>query len=120
MIEWLKATKRTKVMSAEVWGGLISSLCDAAQCFDPQMRYLYFPSGLSNKEWKSTLATIVVNSIPHAVSVLLNKNMHLPVEDDAEFEVDTPKKATTESAAMKQILAMMQQTQNLLVEQLQQ
>ncbi|KAE9135151.1 hypothetical protein PF010_g2169 [Phytophthora fragariae] len=39
MIERLKSTKRTKGMSAEVWEDLISSLCNAAHCYDEQMRY---------------------------------------------------------------------------------
>ncbi|KAE9218437.1 hypothetical protein PF004_g13857 [Phytophthora fragariae] len=38
MIERLKSTKRSKGMSAEVWGDLISSLCDASQCYDADMR----------------------------------------------------------------------------------
>ncbi|KAE8964458.1 hypothetical protein PF011_g28656 [Phytophthora fragariae] len=50
MIERLKSTKRSKGMSAEVWGDLISSLCDAAQCYDAEMRYQFFLSGLRNKE----------------------------------------------------------------------
>ncbi|KAE8877653.1 hypothetical protein PF005_g17571 [Phytophthora fragariae] len=50
MIERLKSTKRTKGMSAEVWGDLMSSLCNAALCYDEQMRYQYFLSGLRNRE----------------------------------------------------------------------
>ncbi|KAE9052764.1 hypothetical protein PF010_g33108, partial [Phytophthora fragariae] len=53
MIERLKNAKRTKGMSAEVWGDLISGLCNEAQCYDPQMRYQYFLSGLRNREWKA-------------------------------------------------------------------
>ncbi|ETM30640.1 hypothetical protein L914_21684, partial [Phytophthora nicotianae] len=71
LIERLQTTKRFKGMSAEVWGDQVSSLCDAAQCFDPQMRYEYFLSGLRNSEWKAALATTKVNSIPEAVAVLL-------------------------------------------------
>ncbi|KAE9110848.1 hypothetical protein PF010_g11021 [Phytophthora fragariae] len=89
MIERLKSTKRSKGMSAEVWGDLISSLCYAAQCYDAEMRYQYFLSGLRNKVWKAALATTIVNSIPHAVAVLLFKNMHLPIEDDSEFAEDS-------------------------------
>ncbi|KAE9030743.1 hypothetical protein PR002_g9814 [Phytophthora rubi] len=111
MIERLKSTKRSKGMSAEVWGDLISSLCYAAQCYDAEMRYQYFLSGLRNKEWKAALATTIVNSIPHAVAVLLFKNMHLPIEDDSEFAEDSGSKPATENAMMKQMLTMMQQTQ---------
>ncbi|KAE8890697.1 hypothetical protein PF007_g10935 [Phytophthora fragariae] len=85
IIERLKNTKRSGGMSAEVWGDLIQGLCDEAQCFDPCMRYQYFLSGLRNKEWKTALSTAMVNSIQQAVAVLLYKNMHIPVEDDADF-----------------------------------
>ncbi|KAE9327482.1 hypothetical protein PR003_g16010 [Phytophthora rubi] len=100
-------------MSAEVWGDLISGLCDEAQCYDAEMRYQYFLSGLRNKEWKAVLATTMVNSIQHTVAVLLFKNMHLPIEDDAEFAENATSKPNSENA-------MMQQTQNLLVQQQQQ
>ncbi|KAJ8525990.1 hypothetical protein ON010_g15193 [Phytophthora cinnamomi] len=39
LIERLESTKRSHGMSAEVWGDLVQSLCDEAQCFDPQIRY---------------------------------------------------------------------------------
>ncbi|KAE9004581.1 hypothetical protein PF010_g13168 [Phytophthora fragariae] len=42
MIERLKKAKRTRGMSAEVWGDLISGLRNEAQCYDPQMRCQYF------------------------------------------------------------------------------
>ncbi|OWY92791.1 hypothetical protein PHMEG_00038059, partial [Phytophthora megakarya] len=82
MIERLRNAKRSKGMSAEVWGDVISNLCDAAQVTDPQMRYQYFLAGLRNKEWKAALQTTMVNDIPRAVMTLLYKNMHLPNEDD--------------------------------------
>ncbi|OWY91962.1 hypothetical protein PHMEG_00039221 [Phytophthora megakarya] len=85
MIERLKNAKRSKGMSAEVWGDVISNLCDAAQVVDPHMRYQYFLAGLRNKEWKTALQTTMVNDIPRAVTTLLYKNMHLPTEDEAEF-----------------------------------
>ncbi|KAE9272436.1 hypothetical protein PR003_g30200, partial [Phytophthora rubi] len=107
-------------MSAEVWGDLISGLCDEAQCYDAEMRYQYFLSGLRNKEWKAVLATTMVNSILHAVAVLLFKNMHLPIEDDDEFAENATSKPNSENAMMQQMLTMMQQTQNLLVQQQQQ
>ncbi|GMF61004.1 unnamed protein product [Phytophthora fragariaefolia] len=107
-------------MSAEVWGDLIPSLCDAAQCYDPEMRYQYSLSDLRNKEWKAVLATTMVNSIPHAVAVLLFKNMHLPIDDDSEFAEDAASKLASENSMMQQMLTMMQQTQNLLVQQQQQ
>ncbi|KAI9990795.1 hypothetical protein PInf_018386 [Phytophthora infestans] len=84
MIEHLKTTKRSKGMSAEFWGDPVSGLCDAAQCYDSQMRYQYFMSSLRNKEWKAALATTMVNSISQVIAVHLYKNMHLPVEESNE------------------------------------
>ncbi|KAI9990785.1 hypothetical protein PInf_018363 [Phytophthora infestans] len=81
MFEHLKTTKRSKGMSAEFWGDPVSGLCDAAQCYDSQMRYQFFMSSLRNKEWKAALATTMVNSISQVIAVLLYKNMHLPVEE---------------------------------------
>ncbi|OWZ10015.1 hypothetical protein PHMEG_00017199 [Phytophthora megakarya] len=86
MIERLNNAKRSKGMSAEVMGDAISILCDAAQVVDPQMRYQYFLAGLRNKGWKAALQTTMVNDIPRAVTTLLYKNMHLPAEDETEFE----------------------------------
>jgi hypothetical protein len=120
MIERLKSTRRSRGMSAEVWGDQISSLCDAAQCYDPQMRYQYFLSGLRNSEWKAALTTTMVTTIPQAVMVLLYKNMHIPVEDDSDFADEVATKPATENTLMQQMMAMMQQTQNLLVQQQQQ
>ncbi|POM75740.1 Hypothetical protein PHPALM_7116 [Phytophthora palmivora] len=65
-------------MSAEVWGDLISGLCDAAHCCDPQMRYQYFLAGLRNKDWRAALSTTM--------------NMHLPIEDESEY-ADEPTQA---------------------------
>ncbi|GMF28614.1 unnamed protein product [Phytophthora fragariaefolia] len=120
MIERLKNTKRSRGMSAEVWGDLIQGLCDEAQCFDPRMRYQYFLSGLRNREWKTALSTAMVNSIPQAVAVLLYKNMHIPVEDDADFAdmvANTSKSAGAESALLTQMMQMLQANQNLILQQ---
>jgi len=116
MIERLKETKLSRGMSAEVWGDLTSGLCDAAQYYDPEMRYQYFLSGLRNRQWRNTLDTSLVNSILQAVAVLLYKNQHLPVEEDADFADELPAKAPN-GDLMKQMLTMMQQTQNLRVQQ---
>ncbi|KAG2798057.1 hypothetical protein PC118_g12333 [Phytophthora cactorum] len=117
MIERLKSTKRTKGIPAEVWGDQVSNMCDAAQCFNTQMRYKLILSGIRNKDWGSALATTMMPSPPQAVAVLLYKNMHMPAEDDAEFVDDVPKRTTNENAMMQPMLAMMQQTQKLLVQQ---
>ncbi|KAE9010896.1 hypothetical protein PR003_g15513 [Phytophthora rubi] len=81
VMERLSTAKRTRGMSADVWGDWISGICDDAQCFDPSMRYQYFLAGLRNSEWKAVLSTMTMNSIQQAVTVLLYMNMHLPVED---------------------------------------
>ncbi|OWZ00039.1 hypothetical protein PHMEG_00028856 [Phytophthora megakarya] len=115
MIERLRNAKRSKGMSAEVWGDVISNLCDAVQVTDPQMRYQYFLVGLRNKEWKAALT--MVNDIPRTVMTLLYKNMHLPNEDDGEFEGESAKKSSSESDMMQKMMGLMQQTQDLLVTQ---
>ncbi|KAE9001515.1 hypothetical protein PR001_g18498 [Phytophthora rubi] len=117
MIERLKNAKRTRGMSAEVWGDLISGLCNEAQCYDPQMRYQYFLSGLRNREWKAALNTLMVNSIEGAVIVLLAKNMHQPVEDDADFVDAVTSKTASESTVVLQMMQMLQQTQSLILQQ---
>ncbi|KAE8976776.1 hypothetical protein PR002_g25215 [Phytophthora rubi] len=107
-------------MSAEVWGDLIQGLCDEAQCFDPRMRYQYFLSGLRNKEWKTALSTAMVNSIQQAVVVLLYKNMHIPVEDEADFADvvgSVSKTASAESPLMAQMMPLLQANQNLILQQ---
>ncbi|KAE8912535.1 hypothetical protein PF003_g3846 [Phytophthora fragariae] len=104
-------------MSANVWGDLISGLCNEAQCYDPQMRYQYFLWGLRNREWKAALSTLMINSIEGAVIVLLAKNMHQPVEDDADFVDAAPSKTPSENAVVLQMMQMLQQTQNLILQQ---
>ncbi|KAE9248952.1 hypothetical protein PF002_g5523 [Phytophthora fragariae] len=120
MIERLKNTKRSKGISAEVWGDLIQGLCDEAQCFDSRMRYQYFLSGLRNKEWKTALSTAMVNFIQQAVAVLLYKNMHIPVEDEADFAdvVGSASKSTTaEGPLLAQMMQLLQANQNLILQQ---
>ncbi|KAG3086010.1 hypothetical protein PI124_g18363 [Phytophthora idaei] len=117
MIERLKNAKRKKGISVEVWADLVLSLCDAAQCTDPQIRYQYFLAGLWSKEWKTALSTSMANTIPQALTVLLYKSMHIPNEDDAEFAGEAMMKPVPENAMVQQMVTMMQQTQNPLVQQ---
>ncbi|KAK1947620.1 hypothetical protein P3T76_001630 [Phytophthora citrophthora] len=49
-IELLKKTTRSQGMSAKVWSDLISRLCDDTRCYDLDLRYQYFLSGLRNRE----------------------------------------------------------------------
>ncbi|OWY95037.1 hypothetical protein PHMEG_00035071, partial [Phytophthora megakarya] len=117
MIERLRNAKRSKGMSAEVWGDVISNLCDSAQVTDPQMRYQYFLAGIRNKEWKAALQTTMIIDIPRAVMTLLYKNMHLPTENELEFAGETTKKPSSEESMMQQMMGQMQKTQHLLVSQ---
>ncbi|KAI9998289.1 hypothetical protein PInf_002664 [Phytophthora infestans] len=118
LIEKLQNTKRPRGMSAEVWGDMISGLCDDAQCYDEQIRYQYFLTGLRNKQWRAALDGSMIDSIRGAVTQLLFKNMHLPSDNDEEFENTST--IRTENAALERMMNMMQQTQNLLVQQQQQ
>ncbi|POM80442.1 Hypothetical protein PHPALM_1723 [Phytophthora palmivora] len=104
MIERLKTMKRSRRMSAEAWRDLISGLCDAAQCYDPQMRYQYVLAGLWNKDGRAALSTTMVNSILQAVAVLLYKNMHLPIEDESEFANEPTQAKSGQTALLQQLL----------------
>ncbi|KAG2800208.1 hypothetical protein PC129_g19609 [Phytophthora cactorum] len=115
MVERLGNTKHTRGMSIEVWTDVVSRLCDAAQCYDPQMRYQYFLAELWNREWKAALSTTMVNSIPHDVAVLLYKNMHIPAEHD-DF-ADMEAKPRSDSAPMEKMMTLMEQTQGMLLQQ---
>ncbi|KAF1795910.1 hypothetical protein GQ600_25943 [Phytophthora cactorum] len=116
IIERLKNSKQEKGMPDEVWADLVSSLCDAAQCTDPQMRCQYFVAGLRNTEWKTVLSTSMVNTTSQAVTVLLYKSMHIPNKDDAEFADEAKAKPVPEN----EMMTVMQQTQILLAQQQQQ
>ncbi|GMF20951.1 unnamed protein product [Phytophthora fragariaefolia] len=117
LLEQLKNAKRSRGMSAEVWGDLIKGLCDDAHCYDPQLRYQYFLAGMRNREWKAALSTSLMNTIDHAVNVLLYKNMHLPVENDADFADETTTKSPNENTVMMQMMQLLQQNQNLILQQ---
>ncbi|KAE8904682.1 hypothetical protein PF005_g3491 [Phytophthora fragariae] len=110
----LSTMKRTRGMSAEVWGDWISGICDDAQCFDPLTRYQYFLDGLRNSEWKTMPSTTMVNSIQQAVTILLYQNTHLPVEDDADFADIIASEIPTEDMVTMQ---MLQQNQNMIIQQ---
>ncbi|KAG6624031.1 uncharacterized protein IUM83_02216 [Phytophthora cinnamomi] len=117
LMERLKTTKRSRGMSAEVWGDLVKSLCDEAQCFDPSMRYQYFLSGLRNREWKAALSSAVVSTIQQAVLILLQRGMHIPVEDDADFADEKSPEKKSEDSTLKEMMVMLQQNQNLIMQQ---
>ncbi|OWZ08182.1 hypothetical protein PHMEG_00019317 [Phytophthora megakarya] len=93
MIERLKNAKRSKGMSVEVWGDVISNLCDSAHVTDPPMRYQYFLADLRNKEWKAALQSTI---------------------DESEFVGEATKKPTSEDSEMQQMMGLMQQTHNFM------
>ncbi|KAE9040529.1 hypothetical protein PR003_g19391 [Phytophthora rubi] len=61
----------------------------------------------------------MVNSIQQAVAVLLYKNMHIPVEDDADFAdvVASTSKNAAEGTLLSQMMQMLQANQNLILQQ---
>ncbi|EGZ19108.1 hypothetical protein PHYSODRAFT_246949 [Phytophthora sojae] len=117
LIVRLKTTKRSRGMSAEVWGDLVKSLCDEAQCFDPTMRYQYFLSGLRNREWKAALSSAMASTIQQAVLILLQRGMHIPVEDDADFADEKSSEKKSEDSAVKEMMEMLRQNQSLIMQQ---
>ncbi|EGZ21875.1 hypothetical protein PHYSODRAFT_285667 [Phytophthora sojae] len=117
LIERLKTTKRSHGMSAEVWGDLVKSLCDEAQCFDPTMKYQYFLSELRNREWKAALSSAMASTIQQAVLILLQRGMHIPVEDDADFADEKSSENKSEDSAVKEMMEMLRQNQSLIMQQ---
>ncbi|GMF28734.1 unnamed protein product [Phytophthora fragariaefolia] len=117
LLEQLKNATRSRGMSAKVWGDLMKRLWDDAHCYDPQMRYQYFLAGLRNREWKAALSTLLVNSIGHAVNIILYKKMHLSVENDDDFADLTPTKTLNDNSIMMQMMQLLQQNQNLILQQ---
>lgn len=116
MMERLKTTKRTRGESVEEWADRIRDLCDEASIFDPLMRYQYFLSGIRNSTWTVALQTTMVNSIEEAVTVLLFKNMQIPVERDEDFLKGGPS-PKADTAVQGQLLSMMQQMQAMMSQQ---
>ncbi|KAE9227436.1 hypothetical protein PF001_g11612 [Phytophthora fragariae] len=116
-MERLRTAQRARGMSAEVWGDWVSGICDDAQCSDPLMRYQYFLAGMRNSKWKAMLSTTMVNSIQQAVTILLYQNMHLPVEDDADFADMIASENPTEDMVTLQMMQMLQQNKNMIMQQ---
>lgn len=59
----------------------------------------------------------LISTIDHAVSVLLYKNIHLPVEADADFADEPKASAKPENPKTKQLLQLIQQKQILMLQQ---
>lgn len=116
MMERLTTTKRSRGESVEEWADRICDLCDEASIFDPLMRYQYFLSGIRNSTWTAALQTTMVNSIEEAVTVLLFKNMQIPVERDEDF-AEGGRAASAGTSVQDQMMAMMQQMQSMMAQQ---
>ncbi|KAE9108480.1 hypothetical protein PF010_g11896 [Phytophthora fragariae] len=63
------------------------------------------------------LSTTMVNSIQQAVTILLYQNMHLPVEDDADFADMIASENPTEDMVTLQMMQMLQQNKNMIMQQ---
>eukprot|EP00644_Phytophthora_capsici_P008768 jgi/Phyca11/131854/e_gw1.118.16.1 len=118
--ERLKTAKRNRGESAEEWGDRIAKMCDALNYHEPRMRFEFFLGGIRNKQLRATLNASMVTTIPEACSLLLYKNLHLPVEEDDEFAGEgTPPAgmgvvASTQSQMLQQLQLMNQTMQKQL------
>ncbi|OWZ05165.1 hypothetical protein PHMEG_00022794 [Phytophthora megakarya] len=108
MIERLKNTKRSRGMSAEVWGDLISGLCDVAHCYDSQMRYQYFLAGIRNKEWSYDYGQFDSSRCGR-----ITLQEYAPVEDDSEFRDEFLSSTPNANAMMQKMLEPMESNQVL-------
>ncbi|EGZ24442.1 hypothetical protein PHYSODRAFT_284928 [Phytophthora sojae] len=105
LIERLKTTKRPAACPPR------------CGCFDPTMRYQYFLSGLRNREWKAALSSAMASTIQQAVLILLQRGMHIPVEDDADFADDKSSEKKSKDSAVKEMMEMLRQNQSLIMQQ---
>eukprot|EP00644_Phytophthora_capsici_P016037 jgi/Phyca11/115505/e_gw1.28.477.1 len=80
--ERLKTAKRNRGESAEEWGDRIAKMCDALNYHEPRMRFEFFLGGIRNKQLRAALNASMVTTIPEACSLLLYKNLDLPLEED--------------------------------------
>ncbi|OWZ20289.1 hypothetical protein PHMEG_0005305 [Phytophthora megakarya] len=101
------------------WWDHISTMCETLSYNEPRMRYEFFLNGLRNKQMKSMLNSSMVTSFPEACVLLLYKNLHLPVEEDDEFQdvKSNTSKETIEKSNQSQKLQQLQQMSRLLLQQ---
>ncbi|KAG4049566.1 hypothetical protein PC123_g15151 [Phytophthora cactorum] len=115
----LKAAKRNRGESAEEWGDRIATMCEALNYYEPRMRYEFFLDGLRNKQMRAVLNASMVTPIPEACTLLLYKNLHLPVEEEDEFAGDGTLSSSTSSSTstQSQMLQQLQQMNQMMLKQ---
>ncbi|OWZ06632.1 hypothetical protein PHMEG_00021089 [Phytophthora megakarya] len=113
----LKSAKRNRDESAEEWGDRIFRLCEALNYNEPRMQYEFFYDGIRNKKMRAVLNASMASSIEEACTLLLYKNVHLPVEEDDEFAEMTTTSVTKGGSAKDELLHETQRLNMLLLQQ---
>ncbi|OWZ16734.1 hypothetical protein PHMEG_0009429 [Phytophthora megakarya] len=106
----LKCAKRNRDEAAE-------ELCEALNYNEPRMQYEFFYDGIRNKKMRAVLNASMASSIEEACTLLLYKNVHLPVEEDDEFAETTTSQVTKGSSAKDELLRQTQRLNMLLLQQ---
>ncbi|KAG3174916.1 hypothetical protein C6341_g9679 [Phytophthora cactorum] len=118
MIERLKNAKREKGMTAEFWVDFVSSFVTRLQLrirrSGISISSLVFETKSRRRRWRRRWRTLF-----HRLSCYFCTNTHIPVEEGSEFADGVKAKPGSESnnIMMQQMMAMIAQTQNLLVQQ---
>ncbi|OWY98036.1 hypothetical protein PHMEG_00031301 [Phytophthora megakarya] len=109
---------------AQMWNRLKSAkrnrkepLCEALNYNEPRMQYEFFYDGIRNKKTRAVLNASMASSIEEACTLLLYKNVHLPVEEDDEFAEMTTSSVTKGGSAKDELLPETQRLNMLLLQQ---
>ncbi|OWY94263.1 hypothetical protein PHMEG_00036058 [Phytophthora megakarya] len=113
----LKSANRNRDESAEEWGDRILRLCEALNYNEPRMQYELFYDGIKIKKMRAVLNASMASSIEEACTLLLYKNVHLPVEEDDEFAEMTTSSVTKGDSAKDELLHETQRLNMLLLQQ---
>ncbi|KAG3189469.1 hypothetical protein PC128_g11731 [Phytophthora cactorum] len=94
-------------------------MCEALNYYEQRMRYEFFLDGLRNKQMRAVLNASMVTSIPEACTLLLYKNLHLPVEEEDEFAGDgtLPSSTSSSTSTQSQMLQQLQQMNQMILKQ---
>ncbi|KAG3128209.1 hypothetical protein C6341_g24664 [Phytophthora cactorum] len=98
-------------------------LKDACAVVEPAQRLLngtvFFLDGLRNKPMRAVLNASMVTSIPEACTLLLYKNLHLPVEEEDEFAEDgtLPSSTSCSTSTQSQMLQQLHQMNQMMLKQ---
>ncbi|KAG3003210.1 hypothetical protein PC121_g18098 [Phytophthora cactorum] len=94
-------------------------MCEALNYYEPRMRYEFFLDGLRNKQMRAVLNASMITSIPKACTLLLCKNLHLPVEEEDEFAGDgtLPSSTSSSTSTQSQMLQQLQQMNQMMLKQ---